>query len=96
MLVLQNVLLLLQSVGCSSRTSEILQGRANRSTGRSPSDSQAAACTWKLHRFRWGLFKPHLCCLHFRSVVAHGTRSYSNPVKGQLGFILDDVHNMKY
>lgn len=26
-------------------------------------------------------------------LVAHGTRCYSNPVKGQLGFILDDLHD---
>lgn len=89
MLVLQNVL---QSGGCSSRTGEILQGRANRTTGRNLSDSRAPACTWKLHGFRWELLEPRLCHLHFRGVVAHGTRRYPDPDN----FILDDLQNVKY
>lgn len=85
-LVLQNVWLLLQSVGYSSRTSEILQGRTSvihrllpacgncTDLGGNCSSLTCAICTLGM-------------------LVAHGTRCYSNPVKGQLGFILDDLHD---
>lgn len=50
----------------------------------------------EMARIEWELLKPRLCCLHFRGVVAHDTRHCSNPVKGQLGFMLHDLHNVKY
>ena len=44
----------------------------------------------------WNWFKAQLCCLRFGALVAHGTRRYSIAFKEQLGFILDDLRNVKY
>lgn len=44
----------------------------------------------------WNWFKLHLCCLRFGDLLTPGTRRSSIALKEQLGFVLDDLQNVKY